>query len=783
MRPGFVVTRISRLETRLAVAAIVALILAAFWKVTLLKGVIITDDIFASDLMNENFPYRFALGKALQAGQWPLWVREIYGGFPLLARSEAGVCYPFNIVFFGLLPPYVALNFTILLTLVIAAVGMYFYARDLGGTNLAALLGGVAFAFSGFLLSHLKHLSMFNAACWLPAGLLCLERAIVRDARRPLLWFAAVFGLQHLSGNAQIAYYCGLLYTLYFPLRLLNRYRDAPPPSPAPSLSPSNARPRRRLVFQVLKSRLTWCFAGAIALGSLLAAVQMFPTYELVSLSHRSGGVTFEYASRYAYDLKSFWSFFLPYVNGDIGNLTYTGKGIFWEDYGYVGLLPFLLACYAALRVWNNWHVRFFAITAVASFLLVLGPATPLYSVVFHAVPAMKYFRFPTRLLLVTDLSLVALAALGLTRLAAAVATRRTSKTGEPGAVGLRRASLVQIAAVLLAIGDLLHFQMRLNPIVDADAWMRTPTTAAILGADPSLFRVFSVGGNHSHRRTFAQAHGWEGDLQPFVEQREFLQPSSNVLYGLSSPNGYANLIPTYLVDVWGDQNRAGVITRTASSSSNVFQPAPAFWKLMRMYNVKYLTSFWPFAPAPNLAPLGVYGGAFLYRNDDFLPRAYLVSEVSPVSDDVTALRILTSDGFDPRRSVLLDAAPSSYEPGKDTPGGSVEFLRYTNEDAELKVRASGSRILVFSDSYYPGWIADVDGRATPIYRANVTQRAVVVPSGDHIVRFHFRSMTVVVGLWVSLASFIILLGGFCFRSPEKREPPGMTAKNRVMLA
>src|SRR5450432_1424848 len=118
MRPGSVPTRINRFETRVAVAFIVALILAAFWKVTLMQGVVITDDIFASDLMNENFPYRFALGKALQAGQWPLWVRELYGGFPLLARSEAGVCYPFNIVLFGFLSPYVALNLTILLTLV-----------------------------------------------------------------------------------------------------------------------------------------------------------------------------------------------------------------------------------------------------------------------------------------------------------------------------------------------------------------------------------------------------------------------------------------------------------------------------------------------------------------------------------------------------------------------------------------------------------------------------------------------------------------------------------------
>jgi len=38
------------------------------------------------------------------------------------------------------------------------------------------------------------------------------------------------------------------------------------------------------------------------------------------------------------------------------------------------------------------------------------GPATPVHKLVFDHVPGIHYFRFPTRLLLVTDVSLVALA-------------------------------------------------------------------------------------------------------------------------------------------------------------------------------------------------------------------------------------------------------------------------------------------------------------------------------------------------------------------------------------
>jgi len=52
--------------------------------------------------------------------------------------------------------------------------------------------------------------------------------------------------------------------------------------------------------------------------------------------------------------------------------------------------------------------------------------------------------------------------------------------------------------------------------------------------------------------------------------------------------------------------------------------------------------------------------------------------------------------------------------------------------------------------SYYPGWIGEIDGSPTTIYRANVTQRAVVVPAGEHRVSFRFRPASVVVGFWVS---------------------------------
>jgi uncharacterized membrane protein YfhO len=77
-----------------------------------------------------------------------------------------------------------------------------------------------------------------------------------------------------------------------------------------------------------------------------------------------------------------------------------------------------------------------------------------------------------------------------------------------------------------------------------------------------------------------------------------------------------------------------------------------------------------------------------------------------------------------------------------------------------IRTSAWADAWLVLSDTYYPGWVASVDGQPTPVLRGDVLFRVVAVPAGDHDVQFRFEPRSVRLGLAISVVSLLLLLLG-----------------------
>jgi hypothetical protein len=68
-----------------------------------------------------------------------------------------------------------------------------------------------------------------------------------------------------------------------------------------------------------------------------------------------------------------------------------------------------------------------------------------------------------------------------------------------------------------------------------------------------------------------------------------------------------------------------------------------------------------------------------------------------------------------------------------------VKIESYAPDSVELVTTSTAAGLLVLHDLYYPGWIAEVDGKEAALLRAGLLFRAVVVPAGHHRVAFRFE--------------------------------------------
>jgi hypothetical protein len=152
-----------------------------------------------------------------------------------------------------------------------------------------------------------------------------------------------------------------------------------------------------------------------------------------------------------------------------------------------------------------------------------------------------------------------------------------------------------------------------------------------------------------------------------------------------------------------------------------------------------------------------------VWYNPQFLPRAFFVNrwEVKPKLD---ILQAMDSGSFNPRDVVYFDESPKGmpalYNLPLDTANEKITMSEKM-EDVEMKTRSYGPRLLFLSETWYPNWTATVDGNPTPIYRANYAFRAIVVPKGEHTVKFSYYDPNYVTGRSISLTTNALTLFGF----------------------
>jgi len=134
----------------------------------------------------------------------------------------------------------------------------------------------------------------------------------------------------------------------------------------------------------------------------------------------------------------------------------------------------------------------------------------------------------------------------------------------------------------------------------------------------------------------------------------------------------------------------------------------------------------------------------YLYRLNAENPYSW-VTPVAVKAPDVQVLATILNPRFDLTRAALFDTSANvtvaqgvQSLPAPLAITTTVRHYEAGRVQIDLSGPAPEGSSLVVSENYYPGWIAEIDGKSTPIVRSDALFRAVEVPAGAHRVIFRF---------------------------------------------
>ena len=763
---------VNRVELKAAALPLGLLALAIvlfYWEAFTLQGT-----FFLQDVMVQNYPFRDFFARSLKSLSLPLWCPEINYGFPLFAEGQAGPLYPFNVLTGLLLPTYAGLNYNLVFHMWLAGAGTYWFLRLLGCLRASSLCAGLVFSCSGFLLVRAMSFNYIDVCAWMPFLFALVESAVQKQRWSYLVLGAGVVALQFLAGHPQAATYAvgaALLYGLY---------------------RGSQAR----------CGRLFWILLlAAPVLGAGMAAVQLLPTMELVSLSGRGEGVGLEAFLSMSLPPERLITFLLPNYFGNSSTGSYWGReaGFFIQLCGYVGAFPLLLSL-VAWRLRSDSQAGFFISFCGLAIILVLGRYTGLFQFLYH-LPGLDYFRIPTRFLQWLAFGLAVLSGFGLDSLLRDF--NRASRSVGLWICGLfalggglvtwaqwhqlqaktinwpyqlgadldqygsdleadivrfglvlaaalalfvvggwrgysRRGPLISVAALLIVYAELYGFGRHFNAVIPAEVYQRTPETAAAIHRD-------NPAAPEETRRAAPRLISMVSEQNsPFdwhggwaVDSSSYRHYPATLRLYTGSLYGLANVMPGW----------------SPLHLQRQWEFSRGYPRFLELGAVQYVVSHRPLPGGQFELAFTDGVGLKVYRNRSRLPRAYVVGGVRVIPNSRRRLAHMLGNGFDSRYQVVSETAVPGMGAGHRTPPQEAEIVGYENGRVELALGEHSGGLLVLTDTYYPGWRAWVDGEEAKIFPVNHVFRGVPVKPGASRVDFVYEPGSFVAGVWISVTT------------------------------
>ncbi len=222
--------------------------------------------------------------------------------------------------------------------------------------------------------------------------------------------------------------------------------------------------------------------------------------------------------------------------------------------------------------------------------------------------------------------------------------------------------------------------------------------------------------------------------------------PTSYFFHSIGGYHGaklqrYQELIDSSLINNLSHISTVGSKARTLAEFQTAFDSTYA----LNMLNAKYVIYNPDAPPVENPRALG---------NVWFADKPYMVNNANEALSAINHV--------DPSKVAVVDNTFRDQIKETGYPVNSsdtIELVTYEPNELVYKYHASGEKLAVFSEIYYPaGWKCYIDGKESKYFRTDFVLRGMVVPAGDHEIKFVFRPSSYYAGNKVSLASSVLLI-------------------------
>ncbi|BBM87586.1 YfhO family protein [Candidatus Uabimicrobium amorphum] len=661
-----------------------------------------------NDLVNFHIPMRMFYQNCLDSGESFLWFSNIFCGYYIHGEGQVGMYHPLHLFLYSFLPLSTAFNIELFIHYPFMFAGTYFLLKKWDIPSHGALFCAFIFTFSGFNLMHIIHINAVAIVGHIPWQLLCIHLVLDSNFHRQKLYaLAGIIALttsQLLLGHPQSVIF-SLVVEIFYVL----------------------------CCFTARRKKYSLFIAIAKIIAVAVAAIQLFPTWDALQHSLRSGS-NVSYAAIGSLQWRDLLLVFTPFTpvlpEGIVARHAYGFYSNGHEFALYCGsttllLITWLFIRYSHLPKPQKRLVNIFSALIILSILLATGKNSFIYYI-YQYIPIIGKLKYPVRYIAITHFSMAILAGIGFVNL-----LHFSQKNNH--------IPFVNLWPILIPILISSGFAMWALQLPHNTEYGMSILTGPILLLLSSLLILvtlkLSANGVFVLVILTAFELGFCGisyiqtiPAKTFDELQRNTQLVDTQLYRWEI-RGNANL--------WAAQGLRCVNGYVGLRPNNIIDPKSTKYREMAGVTTSYTPRYQRGSKLNNAQPR-------IRLVTRSIERQNLKQQLQNIDLATTAIA---------ERLISLDT--------KTTPG-IAKIIAEKNGYAKINIQAPGKQLLIFSERYHQGWNAYVGGEQRHVIKVYGSFIGCVVDAQDKEIEFHFAPQSYYYGKWISavgiLLAFVFLI-------------------------